>query len=898
VESTTAMGGAAEGEHERSWFIRAKLAAPVHQVRLVSREHLLTLLDRLLGKRLGLIVAPAGFGKTTILMQWQARQKSVGTAVAWLTLDEGDGDIHQFLSYIVLALASAGIDLGSLEAAAEQGMVGGALRPTLSLLVDRVAAHPRPVVLILDDYHRLGAPGTDRLLTELITMTPSNCTIVVSSRMRVNLDVPRLLAAGLATEFGAEFLRLSREELADAFDRPLTTDEADIVFRRTEGWFVAVQLARLLIKEGDSIQSCLLRFKGDSGHVANYLAEQVLGNLPEPLLSFLVRTSILESLCAPLADAVLERSDSLEMLRRLEPLNALLVPLSEMPGWYRFHHLFAECLQDLLLRRSGPEIPELHMRAAAWFEQQGKVSETVYHAGAAKNFDWCAALIQDAGGWELILFGGIGYLRNLLCYIPDGVLRRYPRLQIAKAYLSAKDGDLAETRALFNAACAQGSSATSNAPLQRDLLNVGALLDIYEDRHLRTADLSALKARIERHPADDPMTVAILTCQYILACIALGRFAEAEQEAQEVMRVMRQARTVLGLNYCFLHAGLAAMYQGKLGVAEAHFGVARSMADENFASDPGLRALSGVLHATLRYWQGRLDDENSAEIVTCIDYVEAYDGWFELYANALQVECSLGQGPSAALSRARRIAAIRGLKRLELLADIQALRHGEPEQEEALARRVLLAIPKSVWNRDPFQWRPFVESRLAFARFSMELDRPQAMAMATAAYECACELKAVPFVVDALVVRAQLRNLTGERTAAANDLREALSLAAPEQICGPFERAPGLVPLLRTVIKASRSDFADVRLLAFAQSLSSRMTRASPAALASNGPQFSSREFEVLEELIQGRSNKEIARALDMTEHTVKFHLKNIFAKLKVERRGQAIAMARELGLG
>ena len=899
ADNTTATDGASgEGEHERSWFIRTKLAAPVHQVRLVSREHLLTRLDRLLGKRLGLIVAPAGFGKTTILMQWQARQKAAGTAVAWLTLDEGDGDIHQFLSYIVLALASVGIAVGSLEAAAEQGMVGGSLRPTLSLLLDRIAAHQGSVVLILDDYHRLGAPGTDRLLTELITMAPANFTIVASSRMRLNLDVPRLMATGLATEFGAEFLRLSREELADAFDRPLTREEADTVFRRTEGWFVAVQLARLLIKEGDSIQSCLVHFKGDSGHLANYLAEQVLGNLPESVLCFLVRTSILESLCAPLADAVLERSDSLEMLRRLEPLNALLVPLSEMSGWYRFHHLFAECLQDMLSRRHACEIPELHMRAAAWFEEQGNVSETVYHASAAKNFDRCAALIQDAGGWELILFGGIGHLRNLLCYIPDAVLRRYPRLQIAKAYLSAKDGDLAETRALFNAARAQGVGATSSTSLERDLLNVGALLDIYEDRHMRAADLAALKARIDRHPADDPMTVAILTCQYILACIALGRFAEAEQEAQEVMRVMRQARTVLGLNYCFLHAGLAAMYQGKLGVAEAHFGVARSMAEENFASDPGLRALSGVLHATLRYWQGRLVDENSDEIVTCIDYVEAYDGWFELYANALQVECSLGDGPATAMSRARRIAAIRGLKRLELLTDIQALRHGEPGREEALAQRVLLTVPKGVWKSDPFQWRPFVESRLAFARFYMEIDRPQAMAMATAAYECARELGAVPFLVDALVLRAHLHNLAGDRTAATEDLRAALSLAAPERICGPFERARELAPLLRAVVKESRSDYADVRLLAFAESLSARMTRAYPTALSSDGLQFSPREFEVLEELIQGRSNKEIARALDMTEHTVKYHLKNIFAKLKVERRGHAIVRARELGLG
>jgi LuxR family transcriptional regulator, maltose regulon positive regulatory protein len=159
-------------------------------------------------------------------------------------------------------------------------------------------------------------------------------------------------------------------------------------------------------------------------------------------------------------------------------------------------------------------------------------------------------------------------------------------------------------------------------------------------------------------------------------------------------------------------------------------------------------------------------------------------------------------------------------------------------------------------------------------------------------------VQAVPFLVDALVVRAQLRNLMGDRTAATDDLRKALSMAAPEHICGPFERERGLAPLLRAVIKASRSDFANVSLLAFAESLSSRMARVYPAALSSNGLQFSSREFEVLEELLQGSSNKEIARVLDMTEHTAKYHLKHIFSKLKVERRAQAIAKARELGLG
>lgn len=887
------------GESDRNWFIAGKLVAPIHEVRLVERDQLLEHLDRFLSKRLGLIVAPAGFGKTTILMQWQARQRAKGVTVGWLTLDEGDGDTHQFLSYVVLALASAGLSLGSLETAAEQGMVGGALRPALSRLLERVAAHAGSVALILDDYHRIAAAGVDRFLGDLISLAPRNLTIVVSSRTRPNLDVSRLMAAGLAAEFGAEFLRLSREQMADAFDPPLTQAEADIVFQRTEGWFVAVQLARLLLQEGEPIQARLLRFSGDSGHVANYLAEQVLGSLPESLLSFLVKTSILESLCAPLADAVLERSDSMEALRELEPLNALLVPLSEMRGWYRYHHLFAECLQDILRRRHGPEIPLLHLRAASWFEQQGNVSETVYHASEAQDFDRCAALIQNAGGWELILFGGIGYLRNLLSRIPDVILRRYPRLQIASAYLSAKDGDLAQTRALFNAALASRAQMTPSQPLARDLLNVGALLDIYEDRHIRATDLQEFREQIEQQPPDDPMTAAILMCQYILADVALGRFAEAETRAQDAMRVMRQARTVLGLNYCFLHAGLAALYQGKLEVAEAHFGVARSMAEENSGSDPGLRALSGVLRATLRYWQGKLDQEDPSEVISCIDYVEAYDGWFELYANALQVEASLGDNPSSAISRARRIAAVRGLKRLDLLADIQTLRYSEPGREEALARRVLSAVRKGIWTHDPFQWRPFVESRLALARFYSGSDRSQAARMATEARDCARELGAYPFLIEALVLRAQSLNYAGDRLAAGEDLREAISLAAAEKICGPFERAKGLAPLLRAVVRDWRANYVDVRLLAFADSLFTRMMRASPSSFSSpEGVQFSPREFEVLEELVQGLSNKEIARALDMTEHTVKYHLKNIFTKLKVERRTQAIAKARELGLG
>jgi LuxR family maltose regulon positive regulatory protein len=251
------------------------------------------------------------------------------------------------------------------------------------------------------------------------------------------------------------------------------------------------------------------------------------------------------------------------------------------------------------------------------------------------------------------------------------------------------------------------------------------------------------------------------------------------------------------------------------------------------------------------------------------------------------------------VSRGRRIAAARGLGRLSALADIHLLRCARPGDEDALANRVLALLPHGIWLRDPFQWRPFVESRLALARYYAAADRVRAVQSATEARDCARDLGAVPFLIEALIIRAELLDQAGDREGALQDLEAALALAAPERIRGPFERTRGLAPMLRAIVKASRSGSVDVRLMAFANALLSRVARVQTVlAQQADGPAFSPREHEVLEDLVQGRANKEIARSLDMTEHTVKFHLKNIFAKLKVERRAQAIARIRELGLG
>jgi LuxR family maltose regulon positive regulatory protein len=894
---------------QRQWLTRAKLMAPRHEVRLVARPYLLDVLDQFLERRLGVIVAPAGFGKTTLLAEWQARLKSRGVVAAWLTLDEADGELHQFLSGLIFALGEAGLELGWLEPLAEQGLMEGSLKLAVSGILEVVAACPRPVVLILDDYHRLDAPAVDTpsvdtILAGLIAAAPRNLTFVLNSRVRPNLDVSRLMAAGVAVEMTVDSLRFSKAELAQTFDRPLEPAEVDFLYERTEGWPVAVQLARLLIGSDETASASLSRFTGGSGHIAAYLADQVLANLADETRDFLLRTSILERFNGGLADAVTGRNDASARLRELEPLNALLVPLNEARDWYRYHHLFAECLRDLLMRQYGDKVRAMHLEASRWFEAGGHVTEAVRHAKEAGNFDRCADLTQKAGGWELILFGGIGSLRSLLRQIPDLVAHAYPRILVAKSYLCLKDGKLSEARAYFDAACSGGDNVgashepASSSELARDLLNVGSLLDVYEDRQVNAADIDKLKSVIARYPQNDPLTIAILACKLILMELALGHLHEAEMQAQQAMRVMRQARTVLGLNYCFLHAGLAALYQGRLQVAKAHFDVARRMAEENFGSDPGLKALSNFLLGVLHHWQGTLTPDLWPDFLENFEHVERYDGWCELYISGLEVECAGLNAPEKGIARANRIIAERGHRRLEVITTAKRLRYIEAPSRDALARQLELALQGGIWRKDPFLWLPFIESRLALAYHLAPRNRAQAIDFLDEALECARSAGAVIFMIDILAARALVLDQSGDRKAALSDILEALSMAAPEKICRPFERRRELATLLRAVIKASREEYVDILVLNFTSELLGSLT----SAVVSEGGaglsvQFSPREHEVFEELAHGRTNKEIARALDMTEHTVKFHLKNIFSKLDVDRRTQALARARSLRL-
>ncbi|WP_138380417.1 LuxR C-terminal-related transcriptional regulator [Luteithermobacter gelatinilyticus] len=896
-----------EHMEKRYWLIRAKLRVPRQQVSLVPRPHLLSLLDEALGRGLALVVAPAGFGKTTLLAQWRESLLARGTKVGWITLDEGDADVHQLIVYMIFALAEAGLEMGALEKVAEQGDI--APRVALASILECIAKADSKIVLVLDDYHRLDYEPVDHFIDDLIAGCPPNFTLVINSRNRPALNLPHYMAAGQAREIGPEQLRFSREETRAAVDAAIDDAALDILFDRTEGWAVAVQLARLVVRGDYNGAGGIGKFHGHSSHIATYLTDQVVGNLSDDIQDFLIKTSILERFNAPLADAIRESNDSWDILKRLEPLHALLVPLEDASEWFRYHHLFAECLEDLLRRRcSGAEVNALHSRASLWFEQEGYVSEAVRHARLAGDLDRCAHLIEEAGGWELILFGGIGYLRNLLRNIPERDLPRFPRIQIARSYLALKDGEIRLARAYLDAAennpLGPDAQMVDRPGFGRDLLNIRLLMESYEDR-LNHPDwprhYKALEARIS--PADG-VTLGVLHCIGAMHYLANGAFNEADAACREAMRSMRMANSVLGLNYAYLHAGLSAFYQGRFQLAEASFWEAYRLAEDNFGADSGLKFLASILLSALFFWRGGLADEaRQARLSAAFDYVEKYDGWLDIYATVLDIHSfsKIGdQHPSIchdAISRCARIAEERGIVRLPSLVEAHLLLTGGEDRDDKelmrLAHRLERQFPVGCWKKESFAWRGYQVAGQALAFYYEPHDRARAIVIAGDLVECCRGIGARFHLIQALILRAILLDRAGDRAGGLTDILAALEMAAPEKISQPFLVHRSIQPLLRAAQKHGRAEVVDMLTQSFIGECLEALKARNGCVSGGEVEMFSPREIEVLEELSQNLSNKEIARALDMTEHTVKFHLKNIYKKLGVERRAQAIAKIR-----
>src|SRR2546421_8278505 len=430
-------------------ILATNLYIPRLRPNVVSRPRLMEQLNEGLYRKLTLIAAPAGFGKTTLVSAWVA---GCDRQVAWLSLDKGESDPTLFLTYLVAALQTIAPTIGEGVLGVLQSPQPPPIASILTTLLNEINTISDQFILVLDDYHVLEAKAVDQALTYLVEHLPPQMHLVIATREDPHLPLARLRAMEHLTELRAADLRFTPSETAaflnQVMDLHLSAEDIARLARRTEGWIAGLQLAAISLQGQQDATGFITSFTGSHQFVLDYLLEEVLQRQEEHIQTFLLHTSILDRFCGPLCDAVvLDPSISGQAtLAYLERANLFLVPLDDERRWYRYHHLFAELLRQRLRQSlassSGDvesQVNALHIRASQWFEDQGLDIEAFHHAAAAHDIERAERLI-DGRGIPLHFRGAVMAILDWLDSLPESVLNARPSLWMRYASLLLVNG--------------------------------------------------------------------------------------------------------------------------------------------------------------------------------------------------------------------------------------------------------------------------------------------------------------------------------------------------------------------------------------------------------------------------------------------------------------------------
>ena len=941
-------------------ILATKLYIPPPRPKAVRRPHLIERLNAGLHRKLTLISAPAGFGKTTLVSEWidhlrvgGAKENQIVNRVAWLSLDEGDNDPKRFLIYLIAALQTIAPQIGagvlrllqSPQLPPSEVMLTALLneiatvrdnpsQPGGARYFDKAQDKSGPdFVLVLDDYHIIDAGGgvpsgtgaVDQALTFLIEHLPPHLHLVIATREDPNLPLARLRARGQLTELRVTDLRFTRTEAADFLNQvmalKLSTEEIAALETRTEGWIAGLQLAAISMQGYHDMGSFIKSFTGSHRFIMDYLVEEVLQQQPANIQAFLLRTSILNRLCGPLCEAVLgdalgNRLDDATrsgqaILETIENANLFIVPLDNERRWYRYHHLFAELLRQRLHQSqpslvsstretAGELVAEHHIRASVWYEANGLEIEAFHHAAAANDIDRAERLIEGDGiprhfrGAVTAILDWLGSLPTAVLDARPSLLWKYASLLLVNGQTTGVEEKLSAAEAALLGPAAGDGPDESLDNKSRNLVGqiAAARATLALTRYqAETIIVQAHRALEYLHPTNlsfrstanwtlgfayylqgnrvasrRAYTEAIALSQAsgdtfntILATIGLGNIQEIENQLHLAAQTFQHVLQLAG------DQPLQIIYDAHLGLAHVLY----EWNDLVGAEQHGRQSL----HLAQQY------DQVIDRFIVC-----------ELFLARLKLAQGDVTGAMAIIAQAEQSARQKNfVHRIAEVAAAQVLvllRQGKLTAAAQLAQTHQLPISQARVH--------LAQGKSAAALALLEPVRQQMEAR----HWQDERLKVMVLQVVAL-------HAHGEKEKAVQLLGEALALAAPEGFIRLFvdEGSPIAELLTRMKDEGSRHPLRRVEgmhgyihklLAAFGQPADIHPSSPSPQPLVEP---LSQRELEVLQLIAQGLSNHEICQRLFLALDTVKGHNRRIFDKLHVQRRTEAIARARDLGL-
>lgn len=878
-----------------------KLFVPSLRPDLVLRQRLIDRLSTGVQRKLILVSAPAGYGKTTLISSWLHESN---IAASWLSLDEDDNDPIRFFQYFIAALQRIIPAIGEGLMGIPQAVQSVPFDTSIDLLMNEITGHADPFILVLDDFHVIHSQAVLDMVTFLLERMPPQMHLGLLSRTDPPFPLARLRARNQLVEIRAEQLRFTLDEIAVFLDETmrlkLSAGDLAAIEARTEGWIAGLQLAALSMQGNQDIHAFITAFAGSHHYIMDYLVEEVLNSQTERIRSFLLQTSILDRMCAQLCNAVVDVVDGQELLEALERMNLFLIPLDGERHWYRYHHLFAEVLNRRVEYLFPDQLPRLHSRASQWYAQNGFVPEAIHHALAGGDADFAIQLIEQ-NGCLLLIRGELSTLPNWIKAVEPHAMTR-PWMYIFKAWLAALTGYPEQVEEMLRTA---ESLISSQEPSEELMIMQGAIATAraYQANMQGETSLAARFARqaLEYLPNIDLVSRSLRT----VATALLGDASSMNGELEDARHAYMEAKQI-GQAAGDIHLVIVAnsnlanilMEQGLLHEAARIYSETLQLATRPNGQK---LVIAGRLYLELSQVSYERNDLETAtqQVHQCLALCQQW-GNVDLQAVAFVMLARLEhvqrhpEGAQEAIRSAEHL-----MKEHHLLPRYLAwIRHalGKLWLEEGNQQKASRWVQESgiaIDDHDiPYLREPEYLVLLRVLLFEEEYDA--SLRLSERLLDQAQAARRMGRVIEVLVLQALIFQGTKMMDQAVARLEKALSLARAERYVRTFlDEGKGMAKLLHLAkARGIETEYATELLSAMGEADGRAQT---PAQLLVEP--LSTREMEILKLIEEGCSNQAIADKLVISIATVKRHISNIYAKLGAQSRTQAVSIGKELRL-